>query len=34
MGRSPVDGVLLKCLNGFVVLEVNSGSEQAKGPNL
>jgi hypothetical protein len=29
MGRSPMRGVLPKCLNGFIVSEVNSESEQA-----
>jgi hypothetical protein len=33
MGRSPIQGVLPKCLNGFTVSEVNSGSEEARGPN-
>jgi len=33
MGRSPVQGVLPKCLNVFIVLEVNSESEQTRGPN-
>jgi hypothetical protein len=33
MGRSPVQGVLPKYLNGFIVSEVNCKSEQAGGPN-
>jgi len=33
MGRSPVQGVLQKYLNGLKVSEVNSYSEQATGPN-
>jgi hypothetical protein len=33
MGRSPVQRVLPKCLDGFVVSEVSSESEQAIGPN-
>jgi len=32
MGPSPVQEVLQKCLKGFIVLEVNSVSEQAPGP--
>jgi len=32
-GRSPIQGVLPKCQNGFTVLEVNSESEQDRGPN-
>jgi hypothetical protein len=34
MGLSPVDGILPKCLKGFIVLEVHSDSEQAMGPNV
>jgi hypothetical protein len=33
MVRSPVQGVLPKCLKGFIVSEVNSESEQAKRPD-
>jgi hypothetical protein len=33
VSRSPVEGVLPICLNGFMVSEVNSESEQAGGPN-
>jgi len=33
IGQSPVQGFLPKRLNGFVVSEVNSDSEQASGPN-
>jgi hypothetical protein len=31
MGSSPVPGVLPKCLNGFILSEVNSESEQTRG---
>jgi hypothetical protein len=31
MGRSPVQGVLLKCQNEFIVSEVGSESKQAEG---
>jgi hypothetical protein len=34
MGRSPVQGVLPKCLKRFIVSEVHFESEQARGPNL
>jgi len=33
MGRFPVQGVLQKCLKGFIVSEVNCESEQANGLN-
>jgi hypothetical protein len=33
MGRSPVQGVLPKCLIGFIVSEVNSESEKARRLN-
>jgi hypothetical protein len=33
MGLSPVQGVLPKRLKGFIVSEVNSKSEQIRGPN-
>jgi hypothetical protein len=33
MGRSQVQGVIRKFLNVFIVSEVNSESEYAKGPN-
>jgi hypothetical protein len=33
MGQSLVKGLLPKCLNRFIVSEVNSESEQARGPN-
>jgi hypothetical protein len=33
MDQSPYQGVLPKCLKGFTVSEVNSKSEQARGPN-
>jgi hypothetical protein len=33
MGRSLVQGALLKCLKGFIVSEVKSDSERARGPN-
>jgi len=33
MGRSPVQKVLPKCVNGFVVAEVKSESEQTRLPN-
>jgi hypothetical protein len=32
MGRSPLQVIPLKCLNGFLVSEVNSESGYAKGP--
>jgi hypothetical protein len=32
MGRSSVQGVLPKCLNGFITSEVNCELEQARGP--
>jgi hypothetical protein len=34
MGQSPVQGVLSNCLKGFVVSEVDSEEELARGPNL
>jgi len=34
MGRSPVQGVLPKCLKGSIVSEANSESQQARRPNL
>jgi hypothetical protein len=33
VGRSPVQGVLPKCLKEFIVSEVNSALEQAREPN-
>jgi hypothetical protein len=33
MGRSPFQGVLPKCLEGFIVSEVTSDLDEAKGPN-
>jgi len=33
VGRFPVQGTLPNCLNGFMVFDVNSETEQAKGPN-
>jgi hypothetical protein len=30
---SPVQGILAKCIKGFIVSEFSSESEQAKGPN-
>jgi hypothetical protein len=32
MGRSPIQGVLPRYLTGFIALEVNSDSEQVRGP--
>jgi len=32
-GRSPVQVVLLKCLNGFTATEINSESEHVRVPN-
>jgi hypothetical protein len=32
MDRSPIQGVLRKCLNGFIVSEVSSESEQVIEP--
>lgn len=34
MDQSPVQGVLSKCLKGFIVSEVNCDLEQARGPSL
>jgi hypothetical protein len=34
MGRTPVQRIILKCPNRATFSEANSGSEQAKGPNL
>jgi len=34
MGRFPIQVVLSKCLKGFIVSEVNSEPEQARGPKL
>jgi hypothetical protein len=34
VGRSPLQGTLPICLIGFIVSEVNSESEQPRGPNL
>jgi hypothetical protein len=33
MGRSPVQGVLQKCLNWFIISEINSKWEHARKPN-
>jgi len=33
MGRSPIQGVVLKCQNGFLGSEVKSELEQARGSN-
>jgi len=33
MGRSPVEGVLPKFLNGYIVSKVNSHLKEARGPN-
>jgi hypothetical protein len=33
IGPSPIQGDLPKCLNVFIVPEVNSDSEQARGSN-
>jgi hypothetical protein len=33
MDRSPILGILPKCLNGFIISQVNSGSEHVRGPN-
>jgi hypothetical protein len=33
MHRSPIQGDLEKCLNGFIFSEVSSELEQARGPN-
>jgi len=32
MGRSPIQGILLDCLKGFIISEGNYESHQAKGP--
>jgi hypothetical protein len=32
MGRSPIQRVLAKCLDGFMVSEVHSESGQVRGP--
>jgi hypothetical protein len=34
MGEFPVQGVLPKCLKGFILSEVNSDAEQAREPKL
>jgi hypothetical protein len=34
MGRSPVQGIVLKYLKGFILSDVNSESEQTRAPNL
>jgi len=34
MNRFSIKGVLLKCLNSFIVSEVKSELEQARGPNV
>jgi hypothetical protein len=33
MGQSPIQGVLSKCVKGFIVSEVTSEFEQARGLN-
>jgi hypothetical protein len=33
MSRSPVQGVLPKCLKGFIVSAVKSELEEVRGPN-
>jgi hypothetical protein len=33
MGEVPLKRVLITCLKGFIISEVNSESEQVRGPN-